>query len=194
MRLSFPSLGNLRLNLSPWGIFSSPRTPEFYHSTNEFLHSLPQSTELKVYGWHSLIDVQSLSGRGCSIKAKVLKPTEEGGGGRYQRLPETMEHIFRRLFPGKHETSLETDDEDDESEDDGKPENYDNYDDYDAYESYKGYEGYVSDGGPEEYEGSGDRVRDWTWRYRLRAAIPTWCPRVFLVSKGKRGREDLIVQ
>lgn len=77
----------------------------------------------------------NLSGRGCSIKAEELEPTEENAGGRYRCLPGTIEHVFRRLFPEKHETSLEKDDEDDEGDKDEEGDEEDKvHDDYEAYD------------------------------------------------------------
>ncbi|OQE18598.1 hypothetical protein PENSTE_c017G07537 [Penicillium steckii] len=74
MRLSFPSLRNLRLNLSSEK--SDWRSADFYHSANEFLHSVPRLIELELDGWQSLVDIKSLVDyHGPNLrKFKILDP------------------------------------------------------------------------------------------------------------------------
>lgn len=69
---TFPYLRALRLNISS----DELRPAEFYESVNNFLHTLPQLTELELDGWHSMINIESLVAyHGPSLgRLKLLNP------------------------------------------------------------------------------------------------------------------------
>ena len=69
---TFSSLSALRLNISS----DELRPADFYESVDNFLHTLPQLTELELDGWHSLISIKSLVAYygPCLRRLKLLNP------------------------------------------------------------------------------------------------------------------------